>query len=410
MDTVVFTVRDRLASPQSRCAVQVSLQLSGWRRYPDGVLVPCHDLLRRRVVTDETGQARLALGFSFEGRWKAKLTTLDREVLALAQSDDTLTVFERPDRFLADGTPLWAPTRGKNGPSVVVLMGFDASNAFTATQMMQLMAPVTDLIRALGGSVAILRFPNSHLTPEALAPRARQAILALAEAVRDNIAVVGISTGGLTARVALADKSLPVRTLLTFDTPHRGANLNPQLQALIRRYASPAMIKPLDSPITRTILRDYATEIRWRKHGLADWPEQVVSRPWTALRLPEWPRTCRTVAMSNGPRRGKTPAQVLLRLWQPGRMDFVRACPADCQPGSLLSGLAGFSTALPLGLAGANIQDLPTFIPTESALDSGPDEAPPTDAFYCQPEGASPLLHDQLTESAARFLIKQLLT
>ncbi len=390
--------------------MQVQLQLSGWRRYSDGVLVPCFDKIQQRVRTNDAGLAKVTLDFDFKGNWKAKLSTLSREVLALAQSDDTLTVFESPDTFLTEGTPLWAPTRGKKGPSVLVVMGFDASNAFTATQMMQLMAPATDRIRAMGGSVAILRFPNSQLTPEALAPRARQAILALAEVIDDKVAVVGISTGGLTARLALADRSLPVRTLVTFDTPHRGANLNPQLQALIRRYARPAMIQPLDSPIARLILREYATKTRWKKRGLADWPEQTTSRAWTPLHLPEWPQTCRTVALSNGPRQAENQAQTLLRLWQPGRMDFVRARPQDRQPGSLLSGLAGFSTALPLGIAGADIRDLPTFIPTESALDAALGESPPVDAFYCQPEGAPPLLHDQLSESVAQFLVRQLLT
>ena len=376
---------------------------------PDGCRLLCFDRLQRRTVTDSQGRASVPLGFSFEGSWKATLATLDRETLALSQSEGTLTVFEPPDRFLADSTPLWGPTRGKNGPVALVVMGFDASNAFTATQMMQLMAKATDPVRAAGGSVAVLRFPNSQLAPETLAPRLRQAILALAEAVRDKVSLVGISTGGLTARVALAEKTLPVRTLLTYDTPHRGANLNPQLQALLRRYAGPEMLKPLESPITHLILREYASEIRWRKRGLADWPEQVICHPWSALNLPEWPRWCRTGALSNGARKAENSAQTLLTLWQPFRQDHVRASSHDQQPGSLLSGLAGFSTALPLGLAGAKIVDLPTFIPTDSALDATPGEPPPTDTFYCLPDSALSLLHDQLSEDAAHFLLRQLL-
>ncbi|WP_309722391.1 hypothetical protein, partial [Armatimonas sp.] len=236
-----------------------------------------------------------------------------------------------------------------------------------------------------------------------------QAIRALAEVAHDKIAVMGVSTGGLTARLALRDKNLPVRTLLTFDTPHRGAHLNLQLQALVRRYGGPAMVRPLESPIACLILREYATQTRWKKHGLADWPESVTSRPWAPLTLPEWPRWCRTVALSNGTRRGKNASQKLLTLWQPFRQDHVWARSHDQQPGSLLSGLAGFSTALPLGLAGAKIVDLPTFIPTDSALDAAPGEPTPTDAYYCLPDSAPSLLHDQLSEDAAHFLLRQLL-
>ena len=409
MDAITFTVRDRAGRPQSQCALRVTLQLSGERVLPDGGRVPCFDRLQRHIVTDSQGQASVLLGFAFEGNGKAQLAALDRETLALSQSGDTLTVFEPPDRILPDGTPLWGPTRGKAGPVALVVMGFDASNAFTATQMMQLMAKATDPLRAAGGSIGVLRFPNSQLAPETLAPRLRQATRALAEAVRDKVALVGISTGGLTARVALADRALPVRMLLTYDTPHRGANLNPQLQALIRRYAGPAMVKPLESPIARLILREYATETHWHKRGLADWPEKIVCPPWVPLNLPEWPRWCRTVTLSNGARSGKNPSQTLLTLWQPFRQDHVRAHSHDQQPGSLLSGLAGFSTALPLGLAGAKIVDLPTFIPTDSALDAAPGEQPPTDAYYCLPDSAPSLLHDQLSEDAAHFLLRQLL-
>ena len=409
MDSVTLFVQDRAGRPLANKALRVRLQLSGWRRLPDGSSLPCHDCLQQLVRTDAQGKAPLALGFAFEGTWRVTLTSGEAQMLALSQSEDTLTVFEPPDRFLADGTPLWGATCGKKGPVVLVLMGFDASNAFTATQMMQLMAPATDLIRAAGGSVAIVRFPDSQLLPETLAPRAQQAIRTLAADMRERVAVVGISTGGLTARIALTDRSLPVRTLITYDTPHRGANLNPQLQALIRRYAGPSMQHPLDSPITQAILRDYATKVHWKKRGLADWPEQVITRPWTPPSLLDWPRWCRTVALSNGPRRGINHSQTLLRLWQPFRQERVLARPEDQQPGSLLSGLAGFSTALPLGIAGAEIRELPTFIPTESALDAPADTPPPVDAFFCVPDGAAPLLHDQLSEAAAHFLFYQIL-
>ncbi|WP_309714481.1 hypothetical protein, partial [Armatimonas sp.] len=179
MDAVTLTVRDRAGRPLRDCPLRVTLQLSGWRCHFDGSQVPCYERIQRCVRTNARGEARVELGFAFEGSWKARLASGDAELLALTQSEDTLTVFEPPDRTLSDGTPLWGPTSTKqNGPVGLVMMGFDASNAFTAAQMMQLMAPATDRLRAMGGSVAILRFPNSQLLPEALAPRARMACCA----------------------------------------------------------------------------------------------------------------------------------------------------------------------------------------------------------------------------------------
>lgn len=56
---------------------------------------------------------------------------------------------------------------------------------------------------------------------------------------------------------------------------------------------------------------------------------------------------------------------------------------ADCVPGSLLpqSMSKGFRVKMPLGLAGAYLRNVPTFVPTESALDATASETPPFDAW-----------------------------
>uniref|UniRef100_UPI00375209F5 hypothetical protein n=1 Tax=Armatimonas sp. TaxID=1872638 RepID=UPI00375209F5 len=111
MDSVTLFVQDRAGRPLAKKALRVQLQLTGWRRLPDGSSLPCHDSLQRQAHTDAQGKAQLTLGFAFEGTWRATLTSGEAQMLALSQSEDTLTVFEPPDRFLADGTPLWEPTR-----------------------------------------------------------------------------------------------------------------------------------------------------------------------------------------------------------------------------------------------------------------------------------------------------------
>ncbi len=68
-----------------------------------------------------------------------------------------------------------------------------------------------------------------------------------------------------------------------------------------------------------------------------------------------------------------------------------------------------FKTVYPLGLAGATLRSDPTFIPTESALDAGPDETPPFDAWYARPDNAPAIPHDSVGQEEAAFVVRSLL-
>ena len=149
-----------------------------------------------------------------------------------------------PDRIVG-GFPLWAAHDGETDKVVVVLEGFDLYNRISATDLMALISPASDALRAHGVSVLVVHFPDSHLTPDKLAPRAVEAIQAAAQLSGHSVAVVGLSAGGIVARWALVEaeergEPLPINTFLSMDCPNRGARMNPQLQAIVLRYGTPS--------------------------------------------------------------------------------------------------------------------------------------------------------------------------
>lgn len=47
----------------------------------------------------------------------------------------------------------------------------------------------------------------------------------------------------------------------------------------------------------------------------------------------------------------------------------------------------------------------PMFIPTVFALDAGPDETPPFDAWYARPDNAPAIPHDSVDTDEAKFVV-----
>ena len=125
-----------------------------------------------------------------------------------------------------------------------------------------------------------------------------------------------------------------------------------------------------------------------------------------------YPKDCRIVAIANSSRLGPATCRDLLHLWLPWTYEWtLKASPDDRAPGSLLPPLyvGRFVTSVPFGIAGAYLRDAPTFLPAESALDAGPDEKPPFDAFYERPANLPPLSHDRPDPGALRFAVQEIL-
>ena len=454
--TVQARVVNRLGKPVAGLPVRMEVGLQGVALEDDGEGNAIQSSETRTVRTDMQGVATLRLSglpWTQEARWfrgRVSLTAslvfqASREVSPLGTGTvsatevvpsaettplPTLAIEEEPDRMI-DGFPVWSARNGSRDKVVVCLEGFDLYNRISASDLMQIIDPATDALRAHGVSVLIVHFPDSHLPPDKLAPRAAEAIAAAARDSGHEVAVAGLSAGGVIGRWALVDaeqrgEPLPVNTFLTLDSPNRGARMNPQLQALILRYGFAADKAALASEAAGVLLSSRPAEVQWKWIGLPllGRAMPVSCREDSALhdafyvRLRQlndhngYPKHPRLVGVSSGSRRGGSSSGALMRLWVPFTYGWtLPAATEDHAPGSLLPTfyVDRFTTVYPLGLAGATLRSDPTFIPTESALDAGPEDTPPFDAWYARPDNAPAIAHDRVASDEAAFVVRQLL-
>ena len=457
-------VEDRVGRPVAGLRLRFDAELRGVARYASG---QTGALVRREVRHAPTGADGVATillrpsGFRGEpGRWFRGTVSLrvtsDDAARPMTPAADvpaleavwkaparvgsppppllTLRVWEEPDRTV-DGFPVWLGRDGRLDRVVVLLEGFDLYNRYSATDNLSLVGGAGDALRARGIDILVVSFPDSHQAPDTLAPVAARAIRAAARASGGPVAVAGLSAGGLAARWALVEAEqrgapLPVHTLLCLDTPNRGANINPGLQAMVLRYGAAADRAALSSPAARVLLRrsvsDWRKEVRWRTVGLPLMNRQVPTEYpgndaahrafFDRLRALNdrggYPKQSRLVAVANSSRRGEGGRKDLLYLWLPFTYSWtLRAGADDRAPGSLLPSyyVNRLKTTLSFGIAGTYLRSAPTLVPSDSALDAGPDETPPFDAWYARPDYAPALAHDEVDPGAGAFIVRELL-
>ena len=280
-------VVDRQDRPVPNLPLRFTVDMNGVALQDDGRSEGVMSGFTRSVRTDAAGVASLPLSgspWTHQTRWfrgKATLTAMlprdpQREISPIGDNTasqtwefpaqgqgnelPTLQIYEEPTQAVA-GFPVWTAAGGRLDKIVVCLEGFDLYNRISASDLMQLISPASDALRANGVSVLIVHFPDSHLTPDKLAPRAAEAIQAAAQASGHSVAVVGLSAGGIIGRFALVEAEagghpLPVNTFMTMDTPNRGARMNPQLQAIVLRYGLPGDKASLSSEAARMFLME----------------------------------------------------------------------------------------------------------------------------------------------------------
>lgn len=456
-------VEDRFGRPVAGLHLAFHADLDGQALRPeDGrASTPVQARVTVNAVTDAQGIAAVPLGkalprsvspAAFRGTIRAEVVVahdepmpvccLDSGPLRLVQDipesprdialpPPALHVFEMPSR-LADGFPVWAALNGRTDRIVVVLEGFDLYNKLNAPTTLRLIASAADAVRRQGVAILMVDFPDSHTRPDRLAPLAARAIRAAAALSGRKAAVAGLSMGGIVARWALCSAEaegapLPVHTLLLLDSPNRGVNLNPALEAMTLRYGTPADKAALKSDAARALLNGLPENVRWRRVGIAPL-DRFVPVSWTLdtsahdafygrLRALNghngYPQLCRVVAVANSSRHVPPSDGALLHLWLPfGCFWTARAEPADHAAGTLLPAYYRdrFVITRPFGLAGAYLRSAPTFLLCSSALDADADETPPFAAWYARPDGLPPLGHDEVDPGAATFAIRAIVT
>ena len=377
----------------------------------------------------------LAFDGSFVGDVHVRATALDPALVLRSEagSEARLTLFDPPDR-LVGGFPLWLDASGRAERIVVLLEGFDFTDAFMAIQTLNLVRDAFDALRNSGVAVLVVSYKTAHAAPDVLAREAQAAVRAASEVCGGRtVALAGLSAGGIVARWALClaesrGAPLPVHALLTLDSPHRGARIHPKLQALAAAYGGPVYRKAILCDAARALMAeaiaDPNRDSSWRYVGQRPVGYKLPESVRTTTRFHEesyarlrtlgkngYPTTCRTIGVANSNRRVGHDAQKILRVWLPlNHFWTLSTDAADRAPGSLLPKAARtYAFRLPLGIGGATLPELPTFLPAASALDADFDEMPPFDAFYERPLTDKPVPHDEIAPDVVRFVVNELL-
>lgn len=397
---------------------------------------PLTKFIERVAVTNAQGVAEaLAFDGEFTGEVLVCAKPLDPALVLRAENgpEARLTLFEPPDRLI-NGFPLWLDASGRAERVVVLLEGFDFTDAFMAIQTLNLVRDAFDALRSSGVALLVVSYKTAHAAPDVLAREAEAAVRTASEVSGGrSVALAGLSAGGIVARWAMClaesrGAPLPVHTLLTLDSPHRGARIHPKLQALAAAYGGPVYRKAILCDAARTLmsetLADPARDVSWRYVGQRPLGYKLPESVRTTTRFHDesfarlrslakngYPTTCKTVGVANSNRTVGHGARKILRVWLPlNHFWTLETEAADRAPGSLLPKAARtYAFHLPLGIGGATLPELPTFLPAASALDAGPGEKPPFDAFYERPPTEKPVPHDEIAPDVVRFVVGELL-
>jgi len=194
---------------------------------------------------------------------------------------------------------------------VVIVEGFDIDNSLGWPELHDLLnrQNLLEDLRAAGFDAVVLDFT------EAVDPIQRNGLVLVellgmvnaATAVDQTAVIVGASMGGLVSRYALLwmeDQGIPhrVRKLISFDSPHKGANIPLGLQAWVEFFADQAeeanfLLQQLRSPASRQMLL-YHLDSTVGSSANADPAMVQLNSEFTGLG--GWPTQPRLVSVVNG--------------------------------------------------------------------------------------------------------------
>ena len=262
--------------------------------------------LRLRATTDEGTTVQASLAYSV------------RSLAAVAPSDTisvTGTIPYLGGVASGEAFVYLAAGHGQVENPVIVVEGFDLENSMNADELYALLnqEALIETLRADGYDALVLNFTdateylqrNSFVLVELL-----QQIQAMV-GPQTTVAVAGASMGGLVSRYALAymeTNGLPhsVRTFLSFDVPHLGANIPLGIQYWVNFFSSQSadaafFLSLLDRPAARQMLVYHYTTPPGTT-GQADPLRDAFAVDLAAVG--NWPTEPRLVAIANGSDNG----------------------------------------------------------------------------------------------------------
>lgn len=258
--------------------------------------------LRLRATTEDGAVVQAAFAFSVRA-------------LATVAPDDTIhvtgTIPYLGGVATGDGYVYLAPGHTQVQNPVVVVEGFDLDNSMNADELYALLNQenLIETLRADGYDAVVLNFVdatdylqrNSFVLVELL-----QQIQGLA-GPQTSVALAGASMGGLVSRYALAymETNGPphlVRTFLSFDVPHLGANIPLGIQYWVNFFSTQSadaafFLSLLNRPAARQMLVYHYTDPPTTA-GQADPLRGAFATDLAGVG--DWPGQPRLVAIANG--------------------------------------------------------------------------------------------------------------
>ena len=271
---------------------------------------------RVRVAYERTGRRTLSLSLArSDGTVSRSRFALDVAALATPLPDDTLhvtaTVPYQGQYGTGDAYLYLAPGHTALVNPLVVVEGFDLDNSMNWDELYQLLDQqgLIETLRAQGFDAVVLNFTDATLPIQQngllVAGLIQQVEGMIAPST--SVALVGASMGGLCSRYALAwleTQGIPhrVRTWISFDGPHAGANIPLGLQYWIDFFsgqsaAAAAFRATLERPAARQMLVNHFTVPGTATAG-PDPMRATLIADFAALG--DYPKLTRRVAIANG--------------------------------------------------------------------------------------------------------------
>jgi hypothetical protein len=209
----------------------------------------------------------------------------------------------------------------KSGPHtglrcpVLVAEGFDMENDMDADTLYNILnkEKLAETLSSYGRDLIVLDYTNAmrNITENAaLARAAVNYINANRHNSSDKFTVIGASMGGLVTRIALADMdrnpatygTSHVNTWISFDSPHKGANIPLGLQEFFAFFQGKAEMPVSITHLYSLLNQPAAKQMLLTHHSssatLAGNPTNIAFQ--TYLNSCGYPTTCKTIAVSNG--------------------------------------------------------------------------------------------------------------